>query len=408
MTQRAAPDADVIVVGAGPAGATLARLLAGAGVEVLLLDRATFPRPKPCGEYLSPGALRLLHEMGVGERVEAMAGARLRGFVVRAYGRTTMRGTFGAAPGWQGAPPYGLGIGRRALDAELVALAREAGACLLTATRVTEVVRGDGAVTGVRALCDGREVTLHARLVVGADGVAGVVGRRLGLIDPRPRLRRFALVAHVTGIAALTDYGEMHVGPAGYCGIAPLGAGVANVAMVLPAGRAPQIGARVADFFVETLAAFEGIGARLVDARLLGPVQRTGPLAYRARRLAVDGALLVGDAAAFYDPFTGQGIYKALRSAQLAAAVAVDALRADDVTRNRLRTYERAYRRAFRAVFAVEELVQHVLGHPAPLCRALQRLARHPQMADTLVGVTGDVLPPRRVLTPAFLLRLVM
>ncbi len=406
MTQRAAPDAEVIVVGAGPAGATLARLLAGAGIHVLLLDRAPFPRPKPCGEYLSPGALRLLHELGAGERVEAVAGARLRGFVVHAHGRAAMRGTFGAAPGWQGAPPYGLGISRRALDAELVALAREAGAHLRTGARVTELVRADGAVIGVRALCAGREIALHARLVVGADGVAGVVGRRLGLIDPRPRLRRFALVAHVDGIGSLTDYGEMHVGPPGYCGVAPLGDGVANVAMVLPAGRAAQLGARVTDFFTETLAAFTALGPRLADARLLGPVQRTGPLAYRARRLAVDGALLVGDAAAFYDPFTGQGIHKALRSAQLAAPVVLEALRTGDTRRTRLRAYERAYRREFRAVFVVEELVQRLLGHPPLFCWAVRRLTRHPQMADTLVGVTGDALPPQHVLTPTFLLRL--
>ncbi len=408
MTQRATPDADVIVVGAGPAGATLARLLARAGVAVLVLDRATFPRPKPCGEYLSPGALHLLHKLGAGERVEAVAGARLRGFVVCAYGRAAMRGTFGAAPGWQGAPPYGLGISRRALDAELVALAQKAGARLLTGTRVTEVMRADGAVTGVRALRDGREVTLHAPLVVGADGVAGVVGRRLGLTDRRPRLRRFALVAHVAGLAGLTDYGEMHVGPAGYCGIAPLGADLANVAMVLPAACAAQLGTRVTDFFVETLAAFEGLGPRLADARLLGPVQRTGALSYRAHRLAVDGALLVGDAAAFYDPFTGQGIYKALRSAQLAASAVLEALRAGDATRTRLRAYERAYRREFRAAFAVEETMQHLLGHPVLLSRALKGLARRPALADTLVGVTGDVLPPQRVLSPAFLLRLVL
>ncbi|MFN8559796.1 MAG: hypothetical protein U0531_21430 [Dehalococcoidia bacterium] len=118
--------------------------------------------------------------------------------------------------------------------------------------------------------------------------------------------------------------------------------------------------------------------------------------------------LLVGDAAGFYDPFTGQGVYKAIRSAQLAAPVILDALARGDVARGRLLPYERARRGEFREGHAVEWLIQHLLPHPALFVRAVRRLGSSPMMADTLVGVTGDVLPARRVLSPRFLARLAL
>ena len=397
---------DVLVVGAGPAGSALAMLLAEAGVDVLLLDRAVFPRHKPCAEYLSPGVVRLLHELNAGARVEAAAGARLHGFVVEAHGRTAMRGTFGRAHGWTGAPEYGLGVSREVLDAILLDLARGAGATLRERTRVTEVIQDGTAVSGVRALSPDGPVELRAPLVVGADGVAGVVGRRLGMVAMREDMRRFSLVAHVAGIAGLEDFGEMHVGDSGYCGVAPLGDGVANVAMVLRPRPGIHVAGRAEAFFAEMLHGFGDLGRRAARGRFVRGVLRTGPLSYRARSMIGNGVLLAGDAGGFYDPFTGQGIFKALRSAQLAAPVIVDALAAGDLTRTRLYPYERARRSEFRGVLTVEWLIQRFLARPALLQRAVRLLGARRSMADTLVGVTGDVLPARRVLSPWFLARL--
>lgn len=403
---RAKPQADVIVVGAGPAGATLALLLARAGVSVLLLDRAAFPRHKPCAEYMSPGVVRLLHELGAGPPVEAAAGARLRGFVVDAHGRSMMCGIFGRAAGWSGAPEYGLGVSRAALDGVLVDLAREAGAEVRERVRVTDVVCTGSRVSGVRALSPDGPVELRAPLVVGADGVAGVVGRRLGMVALREDMRRFSLVAHMAGIGGLGEFGEMHVGEIGYCGLAPLGNGVANVAMVLRPRPDVHLGGRAQSFFIEMLGTFGDLGRRAAGARFVRAVLRTGPLSYDARALTGDGVALVGDAGGFYDPFTGQGVYKALRSAQLAAPVIAAALAAGDVSRSRLYPYERARREEFRGALAVEWLIQRFLGRPALLRRTVRLLGRRHAMADTLVGVTGDVLPARRVLSPAFLARL--
>jgi geranylgeranyl reductase family protein len=397
---------DVIVVGAGPAGATLATLLARAGADVLLLDRATFPRAKPCAEYMSPGVVRLLHELGVAERIEA-AGARLRGFVVTAGG-ACMRGTFGRARGWEGAPPYGLGVTRTVMDAVLVETAREAGATVREGVRVTDVLRGGGRVVGVWARTADGPAELRAPLVVGADGVRGVVGRRLGMVALREGMRRLALVAHLAGLTGLGEFGEIHVGPAGYCGVAPLGDDLANVAMVLRPGVARLAAGRPEACFRELLAGFGDLGRRAAGARLARPVMCVGPLSYRARALVTDGALLVGDAGGFYDPFTGQGVYRALRGAQLAAPVVLDALRAGEPSRARLLPYARARRREGRGPHAVEWLVQRFLDRPALLRRAVRRLGERPAMADALVGVTGDVLPARRVLAPAYLARLVV
>ena len=403
-----APDADVLVVGAGPAGSALAILLARAGVDVLLLDRAAFPRHKPCAEYLSPGVVRLLHELGAGARVEATAGARLRGFVVEAHGRTAMRGTFGRAHGWTGAPEYGLGVSRERLDAILLDLARQAGAAVRERTRVTDVLRDGATVSGVRALSPDGAVELRAPLVVGADGVAGVVGRRLGMVALREDMRRFSLVAYMAGIGGIEDFGEMHVGASGYCGVAPLGDGVANVAMVLRPRPDIHLAGRAEAFFAEMLHDFGDLGRRAAGARFVRGVLRTGPLSYRARSMTGDGVLLAGDAGGFYDPFTGQGIFKALRSAQLAAPVIIDALASGDLSRARLYPYERARRSEFHGVLTVEWLIQRFLARPALLQRAVRLLGARRSMADTLVGVTGDVLPARRVLSPWFLARLAL
>lgn len=397
---------DVIIVGAGPAGSALATLLARGGHDVLAVDRAAFPRHKPCAEYVSPGTVRLLHELGAGPRVEAAARARLRGFVVDAHGHGAMEGIFGRVRGWPAAPDYGLGVSRATLDSLLVELAREAGAEVRERVRVTEVLREDSRVVGVRALTPAGPAELRAPLVVGADGVGGVVGRRLGMVALRPGMHRFALVAHMEGIAGLRDVGEMHVGRSGYCGVAPLGDGIANVAMVLRPEAAPRVRGQPEAFLRTMLGEFDGLAARAEQARFVRPPMRTGPMSYRAGAMVGDGVMLVGDAGGFYDPFTGQGVYKALRCAQIAAPVIAAALAAGDVSRARLAHYERARRQEFRGAFAVEWLIQRFLSRPVLLDRAVRLLGRRTTMADTLVGVTGDVLPARRVLSPAYLARL--
>jgi flavin-dependent dehydrogenase len=199
----------------------------------------------------------------------------------------------------------------------------------------------------------------------------------------------------------------MHVGKSGYVGLGPVGGGVTTVALVLPlaAVRAGERDPR-RDFFAE-LERFPGLAGRFDPRRLARRVLVTGPFARWSRRTTADGALLVGDAADFFDPFTGQGIYAALRGAELAAEVLIPALAADGpVTANALASYRRARRHAFLGKWTLERLIGLGVGWPALAERVIERLARHPALADLLVGATGNFVPARAALRPGVLARL--
>jgi len=390
------PKYDVAVVGAGPAGSATAALLAERGFSVALLDRARFPRDKPCAEYVSPEACHLLDRFLPHGALADAQPARLHGMRIVSPNGTSFEGRF--------LREHGLAVRRSVLDTMLADAAARAGATLLEEATVESV---EGLNAGGRDLRfrRGRDrTTLKARLVVGADGLHSKVAKQLGLTR-QGRLRRVALVTHATGVANMRDVGEMHVGRTGYVGLAPLGNDLTNVAVVVNSAHAlgkPQ------DWFRATIDDLPELAARLSGAEFVTPLKGAGPFARRTTRATHDRAVLVGDAADFFDPFTGEGIYAALHGAELAFAQALAPLERDQLQRRYLRSYDRARRNAFLGKWTVERIIGWVVGHPFALDHVAVRLRAKQHLADLLVGVTGDLIPARHVLSPAFVGRLVL
>jgi flavin-dependent dehydrogenase len=400
-------DAEVIVVGGGPAGASTACALAREGVDVLVLDRAKFPRDKVCAEYLSPQASRILSDMGVLDEIEATGPAHLRGMRVSAPNGTTADGEFASSHGFRGFRDSGLAIRRTILDDIVLRGARKGGARVEESMRVTDLPRnGGGRVSGVKALDGtGAERTLHARYVVGADGLHSVVGRRLGLMKTsRIWPRRIALVAHYQNVAEVSDIGEMHVDYDGYFGLVDVGGGRINVAVVIPQSRADKLGDGKTAFFERWIAERPHLARRFAGAQRVTSVRATGPFATASRRAWAPGAALVGDAADFFDPFTGEGMYAALRGGELLPPYLIEALgRGEKEEKAVLSGYDRARKREFGGKWKLERIVGMAIAYPWFLNNAAGVLARRKDLADLLVGVAGDFIPPRLVLSPRFL-----
>lgn len=405
-------DAEAIVVGGGPAGAAAAYFLARAGIEVVLCDMARFPRDKPCAEYLSPQASRILDAMGVLPAIEGLGAAQLAGMQIHAPNGELFTGRFAADHGYRGFRDRGLALPRLLLDATLLDAARAAGVRVIEQAQVTDLLYNGSRVSGVEVRTTGQSErrSFRAPLVIGADGLRSRVGRRLNLVRRGRWPQRIAMVAHFRNITGVGALGEMHVFADGYLGLADVGHGITNVALVVPSGWAKRHGAPPEEMFAQWLPNKPSLSPRFANARMTRDFIATGPFNSGARTAWHPGAVLVGDAADFFDPFTGEGIYSALRGAELLLPYAFEAARGDSARKAdvALAAYDRCRRNEFAAKWKVERLIGAAVSSPALFNFVARRLAQRSDLADLLVGVAGDFVPARRVLHPGFILSLLI
>ena len=307
---------DIAIVGAGPAGASLAIRLAMAGKRVILAEKETFPRQKLCGEFISPECLTHFAEIGVLDDMRAAGGTELRETVF--YSRSG-RGVAVPSAMFGSMHKHALGLSRAEMDLRLLQGARAAG---------TEVREG---TSGSVMIDEGRAVGLQLRkagippeqviasLIVDATGRTRALSRRNGA--PALKARLIGFKTHATGVEIPSESCEIFSYRGGYGGTSRVEGGLHNICFIASANDVRRLGSDAEAVFREIVCSNRRAAQVFRDVRLGSewlavPIDRFG----RGELSPMPGMMTVGDAASFIDPFTGSGMLLALESARIAAA----------------------------------------------------------------------------------------
>ncbi|PWT92628.1 MAG: hypothetical protein C5B54_03225 [Acidobacteria bacterium] len=397
-------NSDVLVLGAGPAGIAVSLLMAGSGYNVEILDPAFFPRKKICGEFLNPQATEWLHNRNLLKPLLDLNPFPVFGMKIFDLQNNSFTGHY--APRGKG---KGYAIPRKEFDTIMVAEARKAGISIREGFKAEHLIIENGQAVGVSGTdSNGTRFEKRSRILVGADGRNNLIGRTFGWMRGIRHLRKYAFMTYFEGLAELSNYGEVHLVPGGYIGIAPLTDTVANVALVVDEKVLSQqcLNGNSKDFLLANIAS-SAMRQRFDGLEPIAPVLTAGPLAFEMVRTSGRGTILVGDTCGFIDPFTGEGINYAYLSATMAVRVLDQALRSNHINDETLAAYDRERQRTFGRKFKMARLLQKAITWPAVSKFLVQRFAKTIELGDTVVSAVGSTVPVERVWSLRFLWKVV-
>jgi menaquinone-9 beta-reductase len=351
---------DVAIIGAGPAGSSSAIFLARRGYSVALVDKAVFPRDKLCGDFLNPAGWNLFERLGIRDALLASEHEKIAAFRV-------------STPAAEAVVPFpercGVGISRRTFDPLLVKQAIEEGAIPFEGLKLTMLERSNG---GWRLRGDSAagDEEFFARLVIGADGRNSWAARRLGADAPGAESGNYVgFQWNLTGYCAARGEIQIHLFPAGYGGLMALGGGTANLSFAVEKSIARENSVKVLrEKYLERNPHLKAA----IAGSAVAEVRSIYPLALAPRRPSGDGFMLVGDAARVTEPVTGEGVYFALKSGELAADAAHGAFARGDLSAKAMESYDAACRRALARREFMNRLIRALVYRPrltTPLVR---------------------------------------
>ena len=369
------------------AGASTAAWLGKSGYHVLLLEKATFPRGKVCGEGLMPAGVRFLDQLGVLPQLQEEGAQPFSG--IRFYLRDgqALELDFNQVS----ATTRGVILPRLKLDSLLARHAGKlSGVILREAFRVSSAKVGPGRVE-VEGHGSHRPHRYSARVLIAADGIRSRLQRQFRIQRRPPRFRRFALRTYYPHLRDCHPVVEVHSSPIGEAYVAPLGGNQVLITLLL--FMPPPVQTSLFDLYFESLKHFPQLRKRLQDPTPRKPIQATGPLASRLFRCHGDRLLFVGDAGGAVDPVTGQGITLALKDAELATEVLEHRLGADQLSEEQLRVYTERRNRYFQPSYELAEALLSTFRHPFLARRVLRSLSSNRSLATKALRVATDLRP---------------
>jgi flavin-dependent dehydrogenase len=388
---------DVVVIGAGVAGASTAFFAAQHGLRVVVLDKTRFPRDTVCTSTINPRTLTALYQMGVMRDLLGDGLLPILGIQGYSYSGDSYRGYY--EPHY----PYlnfGHTIPRHRLDAAVVDRVRGLpGVTLLEDWAVTELVTDEaGRAIGVRGTHGGTPAALGAGLVVDAAGRGSVIARRLGLFQPMTDHERYAVVCQFAGLvvpAPLFSIGtDASIGPGYFCAF-PITTELGIVAFIVDPRVWGQVRADPGHWVDAFVRRPEWCWHDwLARAERVTEVVSFGPLAYATSAVALNGVLMVGDTTGFFDPLTGEGIGLAIHSGQLAAEAAARLLGgAADWAAEHQRYAEAILAEKEASLYQLRQM-HRMLQRPAAYDRFVQALSRNQEAANWTARSFANMVPP--------------
>ncbi|MDE1045049.1 MAG: NAD(P)/FAD-dependent oxidoreductase [Nitrospinaceae bacterium] len=400
---------DVIVIGGGPGGCSMALDLNRRGYNVALCDQAKFPRDKVCGEFISPGADPILEQLGVLNAIEALTPKRLKGVAISSYESAEMVIGYPVSTGSK-LRPTSLSVPRYQLDALFLKQIQIAGVKVFEQHKVTDFIFNDGCVAGVQGWDETKtSFSINCKLVVDAGGRNAVSLRKFSLKrEPKGR-SKIAFSAHWQGVRLPEDYCYMHISRPGYTGISSVGNGRANVVMVVEGSALTSAKIENPETFYHRVLMQNCRRSKMLEnGERVEPVRSVESLAFAVKPVPCGGLILVGDATGFIDPFTGEGIYLSLRSSQLAGEVIHAGFENSNFSKNFLSVYDQRRQQEFGSKFLLSRVLQWLI-YNRPFCnRVMKSLSSNRGLAETLVGVIGDIFPAEKVVSLKFLSKLLV
>ena len=377
---------DAIVVGAGPAGSVAATVLAKLGCRVLLLDKATFPRDKVCGDSIGRGSIHLLSRLGLPLALEP---EKWNCYPIEKLKFVSPSGSFFETAFWQkdSFPSQSYLMPRMEFDRILWEFALQQGA-EFERLSVTEPIMERGVICGVRGKINEEFVERYAKITIAADGAQSVVTRFLHPLRAARKHYGVAMRAYIKGVQNLDHCIEFYFfdDVKGYAWVFPLGNESANVGigfrLDLLAKSAKSLGQEFEKFIHRLRVAQRISHSAPIEGR------KGGLLTFASHPLqrAYSGALLVGDAGAFVSSLTGEGISNALKTGQIAAEVAFDAIQNNDWSLDELRKFEVRWQNAIGKRLRVETVLQTLLGWPGALDLLVRQMSHNERFARFILS----------------------
>ncbi|HKY26519.1 MAG TPA: NAD(P)/FAD-dependent oxidoreductase [Pyrinomonadaceae bacterium] len=375
---------DVAIAGAGPAGSSAAIHLAKSGASVLLIEQKKFPRAKLCGEFISPECLRHFERLDVVDQMVSSGGVRLTRTVFYSHKGRNLN----IPSEWFGDRSSALGLSRAEMDRLLLDRAKSCGVVVLEDAHATELIRDQTGVRGIRVK-SGKTLREYTALAcIDATGRTRALARKLkphrSITKSRPRL--IAFKAHLTGAQPEEGACEIYSYPGGYGGLDQVEGSVSNLCFIAAAKEVRRCGSDPDRVLRELVLQNQRAALTLARAQrstewLSVSIERFG----RHELVPAPGLLMIGDAAAFIDPFTGSGILMALESGEVAAQTIIshlERLRSDSLFNEVARDYRRHYYDRFNSRLRVCGWIRRVafvpwLAEAAILCFGASTRLRH-------------------------------